>query len=72
MGVRAAAWLAWSLAGLSVVMFVPLVGLYVLARAAQSPGNWVTVGSVSDMLSFVPFLAFPLVGALVASRRPRP
>jgi hypothetical protein len=68
---RHVSWLAWSLAGLSVAMFVPLVALYVLARSAQSPGNWVTVGTVSDMVSFLPFLAFPLVGALVASRRPR-
>jgi hypothetical protein len=68
---RATSWLAWSLAGLSVAVFVPLVALYVLARSAQSPGNWVTVGTVSDMVSFVPVLAFPLVGALVASRRPR-
>jgi hypothetical protein len=68
---RAASWLAWSLAGLSVVVFVPLVVMYVLARSAQSPGNWVTVGTVSDTVSFLPFLAFPLVGALVASRRPR-
>ena len=71
MSTRAASWLAWSLAGLSVVVFVPLVVMYVLARSAQSPGNWVTVGTVSDMVSFLPFLAFPLVGALVASRRPR-
>jgi hypothetical protein len=68
---RRVSWLAWSLAGLSVAVFVPLVVLYVLARSAQSPGNWVTVGTVSDMVSFVPVLAFPLVGALVASRRPR-
>jgi hypothetical protein len=68
---RAASWLAWSLAGISVAMFVPLVALFVLARSAQAPGNWVTVGTVSDMVSFVPVLAFPLVGALVASRRPR-
>jgi two-component system, NarL family, sensor kinase len=51
-------------------MFVASVPLYVLARSAQSPGNWVTVGTVGGMLGFVPFLAFPLVGALVASRRP--
>jgi hypothetical protein len=68
---RRVSWLAWSLAGLSVAVFVPLVVLYVLARSAQSPGNWVTVGTVSGMVSFLPFLAFPLVGALVASRRPR-
>jgi hypothetical protein len=67
---RAAAWLAWSLAGLSVAMFIAYVALYVLAQSAQSPNNWVTVGTVSDMLRYVTFLAFPLVGALIASRRP--
>src|SRR5215211_5677712 len=71
MSTRSSSWLAWSLAGLSVAMFVPLVALYVLARSAQSPGNWVTVGTVSDMVGLVPFLAFPIVGVLVASRRPR-
>src|SRR5215211_2968699 len=70
MSARGASWLAWSLAGLCVVMFVAGGALYVLARRAQSPGNWVTVATVSDMLGFVPFLAFPLVGAMVASRRP--
>ena len=71
MSTRVATWLAWSLASLSVTVFVPLVALYVLARSAQSPGDWLTVGTVSDMLSFVPFLAFPLVGALVASKHSR-
>ena len=39
MSPRAAAWLAWSLAGLSLAMFVAIVGLYVLARTAQVPGS---------------------------------
>jgi hypothetical protein len=65
---RTAAWLAWSLAGSSVAMFVASVALYVLARSAQeAPSNWDTFG---DLLVFVPFLAFPIVGALMASRRP--
>jgi uncharacterized membrane protein SirB2 len=64
------AWLAWSLAALSVTMFVANVMLYFLAPSAQSTSNWGTVGTVSDTLSFVSFLAFPLVGALIASRRP--
>jgi hypothetical protein len=68
---RASAWLAWSLAGLSLAMFLASVALYVLARSAQSPGNWVTVGTVSDTLVFVLFLAFPIVGALIATRRPQ-
>jgi hypothetical protein len=70
MSARAAAWLAWSLAALSVAMFVASGVLYVLAEAAQAPGDWVTVGTVSETVTFLAFLAFPIVGALVASRRP--
>jgi hypothetical protein len=70
MSPRAAAWLAWSLAALSVAMFVASVALYVLARSAPVPSSWGANLTVSGLLVFVPFLAFPLVGALVASRRP--
>jgi len=65
---RAASWLAWSLAGLSVVMFLAIVVLNVFAHSsheASSPG-----GVLSDLLFYIPFLAFPIVGALIASRRP--
>jgi hypothetical protein len=68
---RAATWLAWSLAGLSLAMFLASAVLDVLLRSAQSLSTWVTVGSVGDMLGFVSFLAFPVVGALIASRLPR-
>jgi hypothetical protein len=71
MSPRAPARLAWSLAGLSVAIFVASIVLSILAPSAQSPSNWGAVGMVSDMLVFVSFLAFPLVGALVASRLPR-
>ena len=47
MSARAAAWLAWSLAALSVAMFVASGVLYVLAEAAQATRDWVTVGTVS-------------------------
>jgi hypothetical protein len=71
---RVATWLAWSLAGLSVAMFLASAALYFLDRSAQSPGYWVTPGTViGELLGFVPFLAFvafPLVGALIASRHP--
>jgi hypothetical protein len=70
MSARASAWLAWSLATLTMAMFLASAALYVLARSAQSPGNWMTVGTVSEILGFVPFLAFPIVGALISSRRP--
>jgi hypothetical protein len=66
---RTASWLAWSLAGLSVAIFLAAITLYVLAQSTNSSGNWIAVGTVSSMLGFFPFLAFPLVGALVASRR---
>jgi hypothetical protein len=74
MSTRATTRLAWSLAGLSVAMFVATIVLSVFARSAQSPGNWVTLGTIIsellDFVSFLAFLAFPLVGALIASRRP--
>ena len=69
---RSASWLAWSLAGLSLVMFVASIALYLLARSAAQ----VSSGSGSDrnfvdLLVSLPVLAFPVVGALIASRRPR-
>ena len=66
-----AAWLAWPLAGLSVAMFLASGGLYFLAGFARSPGDWITLEAVSYVLASVPFLAFPLVGALIATQRPR-
>jgi len=68
---RAASWLAWSLAALCVAMFVALGALYVLTRSAQMPTSLATRLTLIDLLVGVPFLAFPLVGALIASRRPR-
>jgi hypothetical protein len=65
---RAAAWLAWSLAALSVAIFAATGVFSVLTR---SPDNSSIVATVSDTVGFVLFLAFPIVGALVASRRPR-
>jgi hypothetical protein len=69
---RTASWLAWSLAALSMVMFLASVAFFVLTRAAQAeaPSSLVTSRSIIDLLVSVPFLAFPLVGALIASRRP--
>ena len=67
---RVAVWLAWSLAGFSVAMFVGSIVLLILVQVAQSPGDRSTVGSIGNLLVYVPFLAFPIVGALVASRRP--
>jgi hypothetical protein len=70
---RAAAWLAWTLAALAMVMFLASVAFFVLFRVAQAeaPSSLITSRSTIDLLISVPFLAFPLVGALIASRRPQ-
>ena len=74
MSPRAAAWLAWSLAGLSVAMFLASVALTIMslydAPARRSPSTWGTGGLIGGLVIFLPFLAFPLVGALIASKRP--
>jgi hypothetical protein len=56
---RVAVGLAWSLAGLSVTMFVGSVVLFILTRVEQSPGDRITVDYISRLLLYVPFLAFP-------------
>ena len=71
MSTRAASWLAWSLAVLSVAMFVAILALYALLQSAQVPSSRGTSRTLADLLVGVPFLAFPIVGALIASRRPR-
>ena len=69
---RTAAWLAWSLATLSLISCVATIGLYIATLPAQLPSAWVTGGVVSIILVFLlPFLAFPSVGALIASRHPK-
>ena len=69
MSTRASAWLAWALAGLSVAIFLASVVLHVLARSSQEPTS--TGDTLSELLIFVSFLAFPMVGALIASRHPK-
>jgi hypothetical protein len=58
------------LAGLSVAMFAGSIIQFVLVRVAQSPGEQATAAPLSGLLIYVPFLAFPIVGALIASKRP--
>ena len=73
--ISAASWLAWSLAGLSLAMFFVGCALTLLslpdAPATQPPSDWGTASKLGGLVLFSPFLAFPLVGALIASRRPR-
>jgi len=69
---RAIAWLAWSLAALCVAMFVAIIALHALIRSApQVPGGAGARFTLTDLLIGAPFLAFPVVGALIASRRPK-
>jgi hypothetical protein len=72
MSTRAASWLAWSLATLSLLLCVASIGLYLatLPVVLQTPSSWGTGGLSAVLYVLLPFLAFPLVGALVASRRP--
>jgi hypothetical protein len=52
-------------------MFLASVALFVLARSAQLPSTLGDSVTLIDMLTSVPVLAFPIVGALIASRRPQ-
>jgi hypothetical protein len=52
-------------------MFVVSFPLFVLARSAQIPSSWGADLGAGKFLGGVLFLVFPLVGALIASRRPR-
>jgi hypothetical protein len=67
---RAAAWAAWSLAALSLVVFAASVALYLATLPVQPPSSWGTGGISVVLYGYLPFLAFPLVGTLIASKRP--
>src|SRR5215208_524240 len=69
---RRAAWLAWSLAALSVAL---VVGGIVLSRAASSTAPDLPFGGETDdasvVANLVTLLPFSVVGAFIASRHPR-
>jgi hypothetical protein len=65
MSPRRASLLAWSLAGLSVAVFVASVPLYLLSSSAGVTKTVVTMSGGAL------FLVFPVVGALIAAKRPR-
>ncbi len=46
-----------------------ILSLYVTAPAAQPSSDWGS-GAIGNLLILAPFLAFTIVGALIASRRP--
>jgi hypothetical protein len=63
-------WLAWSLAGISFAMYAAGFVFAFLTRGVVDPVKQVSSGGFGGLLVFLPFLAFPVVGALIASRRP--
>ena len=70
MSTRVASWLAWSLGGLSVAMFVISAALYFATLPVQPPSSWGTGGISAVLYAYLPFLAFPLVGVLIAIKHP--
>ncbi len=68
---RTSAWLAWSLAVLSLVLCAAAIGLYLATLPVQPPSSWGSGGVSTILLFLLPFLAFPLVGSLIASRHPK-
>ena len=69
-GVRAVSLVAWSLAILSVALFAAQFVLFMLARSVDVPESWDVNLSLVGLLAGALFLIFPLVGALIATRRP--
>src|SRR5215210_6752286 len=70
MSTRATSWLAWSLAVLCVVLFLVAVALHIATLPVRPPSSWGTGGISTPLWAILPFLPFPIVGALVASKRP--
>jgi hypothetical protein len=54
-----------------MAIFLATVVLFVLTRSAHVPSSSSASRTVIDLLVSVPVLAFPIVGALIASRRPQ-
>ena len=71
MSTRATSWLALSLAALCVALFLAAVALQIATLPVQPPSSWGTGGISTPLWAILPFLPFPIVGALIASRRPR-
>jgi hypothetical protein len=66
---RAASWLAWSFGGISVAMYAAGFVFALLTLNVADPVRQTSIGGIGNLLVFLPFLAFPIVGALVASKR---
>src|SRR5215211_585465 len=71
MSTHSSAWLAWSLCALSLLLSAASIVLYVATRSVQPPSNWGTGGDSAVLIVILPFVTFPLVGALIAFKRPK-
>ncbi len=71
MNILAVSWLVWTLAGLCIAMSAASVALYIATGSVQPPSNWGTGGDSGVLIFALPLLAFPLVGALITSKRPK-
>jgi hypothetical protein len=54
-----------------LAIFVASIPLWLLARGADLPSNWAADLGVGSLVGGGLFLAFPLVGVLIASKRPK-
>jgi hypothetical protein len=64
---RTAAWLAWTLFGLTVALFIVAVVFAILTLSAD-PSQFAEFAG--GLITILPFFSFPVVGVLIASRRP--
>lgn len=62
-------WLAWTLVGVTLALHVFSTTLVLLGRHVTTPGD--KNSNFSAIGFFVAFIAFPLVGAAIVTRRPR-
>jgi len=53
-GTRAAVWLAWALAALSLLLCAASIALYVAAGSVQPPSNWGTGGHSAVLVGHLP------------------
>ncbi len=67
---RAFFWFAWALGGISVAMLIAGLAFALLTLNVADPVRRTSTGGIGGLLIFLPFLAFPIVGALIASKRP--
>src|SRR5215208_3773728 len=63
-------WSAWSLGGLCVTLYVLSIPMCLLARSVDVPSGWGVDLTIGNLLAGGSFLISPLVGAMIASRRP--